>query len=102
MEQRMRGQKEGRFPVMRGLLLGLALLWLAGCMYGDGRPRVLEADWGRSVTNNNMEMMVTPPDAVDPKPPLGIGPQAAKNTQEHYDKTFKEKEEPPTVRWIIK
>jgi len=102
MEQRMRGQKKGRFLVMKGLLLGLALLWLAGCTSGDGRPRTMEADWGRSVTNNRMEMMVTPPDAVDPKPPLGISPQAAKNTQDRYDKSFKEKEEPPTVKWIIK
>jgi len=101
MEQRMRERKKGRFLIMKGLLLGLALLWLAGCTTWDGCPRVMEADWGRSVANNNMEMMVTPPDAVDPKPPLGISPQAAKNTQDRYDQSFKEKEEPPTVKWII-
>jgi len=62
----------------------------------------MEADYGRSYTSARMEMMLHPPDVVDATPPLGMSPQAAKNIQERYDKSFKEKEEPPTVRWLFK
>ena len=84
-----------RFLLVKGVLLGMALLWLGGCVYGDGRPRAIEADWGRSVTNNRLEMMLTPPDAVDPRPAVGMAPQTAQNVQDRYDKSFKEKKEKP-------
>jgi hypothetical protein len=59
----------------------------------------MEADYGRSVTNARLEMMVTPPGAVDAKPPLGMQPQAAANAQGTYEKSFKkEKEEPKVLR----
>ncbi len=97
MEKPMRGQQKRGFPVMQGILAGMACLWLAGC--ADGVPRTMEADYGRSVTYNRLEMMVNPPDAVDPRPPVGMTPQAAANTQGIYDKSFKkEREEPKTIR----
>ena len=103
MKGRMVKSPEPRFLVMKGLLLGMALWWMVGCVTAaDGRARAIEADYGRSVTNNRMEMMTNPPDAVDPRPAVGMPPQSAKNIQERYDKSFKEKEEPPTVRMIIR
>jgi hypothetical protein len=86
---------------MQGVLLGMALLWLGGCASADGRARAMEADWGRSVTNNRLEMMVTPPDAVDPRPAVGMPPQTAQNVQDRYDKSFKEKEKPAPIIQII-
>jgi len=102
---------EYRLPLIKGLVLGLGLLGLVGCSssasnnfwsYGDGVPRRMEADYGRSVTNNRLEMMLTPPDAVDTRPPLGMPPVAAKNTQDRYDKSFKDKEPPSPIIQIIK
>jgi hypothetical protein len=120
-----------RFPMIKAMISGLVLLGLMGCAssngnsgnynntngnssgntrmdefkavwrYSDGVPRRMEADYGRSVVNNRLEMMVTPPDAVDTKPALGLPPQAAKNAQERYDKSFKEKEEPQKVKVLI-
>jgi len=93
MEKQMRGQQKRRFLIMPSFLLGMVLLWFAGCATPyDGVPRTLEADYGRSVTYNRLEMMATPPDAVDPKPPVGMPPQAAQNTQNRYNKSFQEKE----------
>lgn len=79
--------------MMTGFLLGMALLWFSGCARGDGVPRRLEADYGRSVINSRLEMMVTHPNAVDPTPPVGMSPTAAINTQERYDQTFAPKKE---------
>jgi hypothetical protein len=103
MTQQIRGQQKHRFLIMNGFLVGLVLLWFAGCAGpGDGVPRTLEADYGRSVTYNRLEMMVTPPDAVDVKPPVGMSPQAAQNTLDHYDKSFeKGKEKPSAIIPII-
>jgi hypothetical protein len=103
MTQQIRGQQKRRFLIMNGFLLGMVLMWFAGCAGpGDGVPRTMEADYGRSVTYNRLEMMVTPPDAVDPRPPVGMQPQAALNTQNHYDKSFeKGKEKPSSINLII-
>lgn len=106
------------FPLIKGILLGLALLGLMGCAnsngsnssgsslkeiwtYSDGVPRRMEADYGRSVINNRLEMMVTPPDAVSSLPATGLPPKAAKNAQERYDKSFTEKEETKKVQMLI-
>lgn len=102
MKSPISGQQRQLFRIMSAFLVGMALLWLAGCTAADGVPRNMEADFGRSVTSNRLEMMATPPGEVDPSPPLGLPPQAAKNTQERYDKSFKEREEPPSIRWIFK
>jgi len=101
MKPNINAQQKQGFRVMQGVLLGLALLWLAGCAYGDGRPRAMEADFGRAVTENRLEMIVTPPDAVDPKPAVGLAPQAAQNSQAKYDKSFSEKEKPSPILQLI-
>ena len=102
MEPQMRGQQKRRFLIMHGFLLGMALLWFAGCATPyDGVPRTMEADYGRSVTYNRLEMMVTPPDAVDSRPPVGMSPQAAQNAQDRYDKSFKEKEKMAPLIQVI-
>jgi hypothetical protein len=38
---------------------------------------------------------------VDTRPATGLPPQAAKNAQERYDKSFKEKEEAKKVQMLI-
>jgi hypothetical protein len=101
MEKNIVRQPKQLWRIMFGFLLSMFLVWFAGCACSDGVPRAMEADYGHSYTNNRMEMMITPPDAVDPKPPVGMTPQAAANTQERYDKSFKEKPEPPTIRWLF-
>jgi hypothetical protein len=102
MKSPLAGQPSQLFRIIFAFLLSAGLLWLAGCAKADGVPRNMEADYGRSVTGVRLQMMAKPPGDVDPNPPVGLPPQTAKNVQERYDKTFKEKEEPPTVRWIFK
>jgi hypothetical protein len=71
---------------LRGLALGLALLGLAGCY----PPSALEMDYGNSVRNNIAQQVVNPRAGYNPKPAVGLPPQAAANEMERYDKTFKE------------
>lgn len=106
MTQPRKGQQTYRLLIMHGLLLGLTLFWFAGCgsitlTSSDGVPRTMEADYGRSVTYNRLEMMVQPPDAVDAKPPVGMTPHAAKNVQDRYDKSFKDKEKQTPIIQVI-
>ena len=76
------------------LALG-ALLFLAGCY--TGAP-ILEADYGRSVTNNMVQMVVNPRAGQDTTPIVGLDPKAGANLQEKYDKSFKKEEAAaPTV-----
>ena len=70
------------------LALGVALLGLAGCY----PPSALEMDYGNSVRNNIAQQVVNPQAGFKPKPAVGLAPQAAANTQEQYDKTFKAEE----------
>ena len=67
------------------LALGLALLGLAGCY----PPSALEMDYGNSVRNNIAQQVVNPQAGFNPKPAVGLSPQAAANAQEKYDKSFK-------------
>jgi type IV pilus biogenesis protein CpaD/CtpE len=71
------------------LALG-ALLWAGGCGYA--RPYALEADYGRSVTNNMAQMVANPRAGQDPTPTVGLDPKAAANLQDKYDKSFKKEE----------
>jgi hypothetical protein len=71
--------------VLRRLALGLALLGLAGCY----PPNALEMDYGNSVRNNVAQQVVNPNAGFNPKPAVGLPPQAAANEMEKYDKTFK-------------
>jgi hypothetical protein len=73
---------------LRGLALGVALLGLAGCY----PPSALEMDYGNSVRNNIAQQVVNPRAGYNPKPAVGLSPQAAANQQEKYDKTFKAEE----------
>ncbi len=69
-------------------LLGVALLILAGCY----PPSALEMDYGNSVRNNIAQQVVNPQAGFNPKPAVGLPPQAAANEMETYDKTFKGEE----------
>ena len=70
------------------LALGLALLGLAGCY----PPNALEMDYGNAVRNNIAQQVVNPTAGFNPKPAVGLPPQASANNQERYDKTFKGEE----------
>jgi hypothetical protein len=72
----------------RRLALGVALLGLAGCY----PPSALEMDYGNAVRNNIAQQVVNPRAGFDPKPAVGLSPQAAANVQEKYDKSFKAEE----------
>jgi hypothetical protein len=67
------------------LALGLALLGLVGCY----PPSALEMDYGNAVRNNTAQQVVNPQAGFNPKPAVGLSPQASANNQERYDKTFK-------------
>jgi len=78
--------KETKTPqALRSLALGVALLGLAGCF----PPSAVEMDYGNSVRNNIAQQVVNPAAGFNPKPAVGLSPQAAANTQEKYDKSFK-------------
>ena len=78
--------KETRTPqALRRLALGLALLGLAGCY----PPSALEMDYGNSIRNNVAQQVVNPQAGFNPKPAVGLPPQAAAGEQEKYDKSFK-------------
>ena len=81
--------KETKTPkALRRLALGLALLGLAGCY----PPSALEMDYGNSVRNNVAQQVVNPQAGFNPKPAVGLPPQAAYNEQDKYDKSFKAEE----------
>ena len=73
---------------LRRLALGVALLGLAGCY----PPSALEMDYGNSVRNNIAQQVVNPRAGFNPKPAVGLSPQAAYNEQDKYDKSFKAEE----------
>ena len=78
--------KETKTPqALRGLALGVALLGLAGCF----PPSALEMDYGNSVRNNIAQQVVNPRAGYDPKPAVGLSPQAAHNAMDRYDESFK-------------
>jgi hypothetical protein len=74
--------------VLRRLALGLALLGLAGCY----PPSALEMDYGNSVRSNVAQQVVNPKAGFNPKPAVGLSPQAAAGEMEKYDKGFKAEE----------
>jgi hypothetical protein len=79
--------KDTKTPqTLMGLALGVALLGLAGCY----PPSALETDYGNAVRNNIAQQVVNPRAGFNPKPAVGLPPQAAANEMERYDKTFKE------------
>jgi hypothetical protein len=80
----MHNQETKTSQALRGLALGVALLGLAGCY----PPSALEMDYGNSVRNNIAQQVVNPRAGFDPKPAVGLPPQAAAGVMERYDKTF--------------
>ncbi len=73
---------------LKRLALGLALLVLAGCY----PPSALEMDYGNSVRSNVAQQVVNPNAGFNPKPAVGLPPQAAAGEMEKYDKSFKAEE----------
>ena len=79
---------DARAPkVIKYLALGVALFWLAGCY----PPSALERNWGRSVENNMAQQVVNPEAGLNPKPAVGLPPQAGVNEMENYNKSFSTK-----------
>jgi hypothetical protein len=81
-------EKDIRQAGRKSLALGVALLWLAGCY----PPSALELDRGNSVRNNVAQQVVNPQAGFNPKPAVGLPPQATRNEMEKYDKSFKTEE----------
>src|SRR5665811_873012 len=71
---------------VRRLALGVALLGLAGCY----PPNALDLDYGNSVRHNTAQQVVNPRAGYNPKPAVGLSPQAAEGEMDRYNKTFKE------------
>ena len=82
----MHNKETNTGKIWRRLALGAALLGLAGCF----PPSALDMDYGNSVRNNIAQQVVNPAAGFNPKPGVGLSPQAAANEMERYDKTFKE------------
>jgi len=79
-------KKDTKTPqALMHLALGVALLGLAGCF----PPSALEMDYGNSVRNNTAQQVVNPRAGFNPKPAVGLPPQAAANEMERYDDSFK-------------
>ena len=72
------------FYVLRRLALAVALLGLAGCY----PPSALEMDYGNSVRNNIAQQVVNPRAGFNPKPAVGLAPQATIGEMDKYDKSF--------------
>jgi len=66
------------------LALGVTLLGLAGCY----PPSALELDYGNSVRNNIAQQVVNPQAGFNPKPAVGLSPQATTGEMDKYDKSF--------------
>jgi hypothetical protein len=47
-------------------------------------------DYGNSVRNNVAQQVVNPQAGFNPKPAVGLSPQAAANEMERYNKSFTE------------
>jgi hypothetical protein len=84
----MNTKKMKTLQALKRLALGLALLGLAGCY----PPSALEMDFGNSVRNNVAQQVVNPKAGFNPKPAVGLPPQAAAGEMEKYDKSFKAEE----------
>ncbi|HEY9073351.1 MAG TPA: hypothetical protein VIN67_04380 [Desulfobaccales bacterium] len=83
--------------------LSIIILCLAGvlCLAGCGNwnwypPSALDQDHGNSVRNNLAQSVLNPQAGLDAAPAAGLGPTAAQNTGDHYNKTFTGEEKKPS------
>ena len=83
---------------LRRLALGVALLGAAGCY----PPSAVEMDYGNSVRSNIAQQVINPRAGYDPKPAVGLPPQAAEGEMGKYDKSFKPESAPPKPQYTIK
>jgi hypothetical protein len=83
---------------LRRLALGVALLGLAGCF----PPSALEMDYGNSVRNNTAQQVVNPQAGFNPKPAVGLPPNAVEGEMGKYDKSFKPESAPTKTELKIK
>ncbi len=81
---------------MMALMTLAALLSLGGCC----PPSALEADYGRSVTNNLAQQVVNPTAGQETAPAAGLVPGAGPNLYGKYEKTFKAEEKAAAVQLI--
>ena len=87
-------QTEDQRPKIGKLLLCLAgVCWLGGCSWFG--PSALEQDYGNSVRSNVAQSILNPRAGLNDTPAVGLGPTAAVNEMEHYDKSFKGEEKKP-------
>jgi hypothetical protein len=77
-----------------------ALLSLALVVGGCCPPSALQADYGRSVTNNLAQQVVNPAAGQDTAPAAGLVPEAGVNLYGKYEKTFKAEEKGAAVQLI--
>jgi len=90
----MRG--DGSLRRRWGLALGLAG-WLALGLWGCCGHHT-ERDYGRSVTNNRIAQIVNPEAGQKVEVGVGLPPEAAVNTYETYNKSFKPTEKKPLLK----
>jgi len=83
---------------LRRLALGVALLGVAGCY----PPSALDMDYGNSVRNNIAQQVINPRAGYNPKPAVGLPPQAAEAEMLKYDKSFKPESAPAKPQYTIK
>jgi hypothetical protein len=91
---------EDQKPKIGKLLLCLAgVLWLGGCnSWSWNRPSALEQDYGNSVRSNLAQSILNPQAGLNDAPAAGLGPNAAVNEMERYDKSFKGDEKKPEMK----
>jgi hypothetical protein len=94
----MHTQETKTTKALRRLALGVALLGLAGCY----PPSALEMDYGNSVRNNTAQQVLNPRAGYNPKPAVGLAPQAVEGEMGKYNKSFTPEAAPTKTELKIK
>jgi hypothetical protein len=77
--------------LMRLVAMGLILCLGAG-LAGCCGPSAIQADYGRSVTNNLAQQVVNPQAGLETAPAAGLTPSASTNLYGKYEQGFKAEE----------